>query len=130
MKASPKYRSKWLTVRLTPEEEQALYRLYSRTTCKALSAYARKVLLQDPVVILYRNQSADDFLSEMVELKNELNAIGQNFNQLVKRLHTLDHLPEIKTWVLLNEASKKSFFQKMDQIMEKLSEVHQSWLPK
>ena len=63
---------------------------FSKTTCRKLSEYARNVLLQKPVIIKFRNQSADDFLDEMILLKNELNAIGNNYNQSVKRLHTLE----------------------------------------
>ena len=48
----------------------------------------------------------------MILLKNELNAIGNNFNQAVHKLHTLDHVPEIKAWAILNESSKKIFHEK------------------
>jgi hypothetical protein len=41
----------------------------------------RDVSMQKPVMVKYRNQSEDDFLSQMLELKKEFNAIGNNFNQ-------------------------------------------------
>ncbi len=47
----------------------------------------REVVLQKPVLINFRNQSADDFLKDMLGLKKELNAIGNNFNQAVHKLH-------------------------------------------
>ena len=56
---------------------------------RKLSDYARKILLGKPIVATYRNQSLDDFMTEMFVLRNELNAIGNNFNQVVKRLHIL-----------------------------------------
>lgn len=54
------------------------------------------VLLKKPVTINYRNQSADEILSAMRQLKKELNDVGNNFNQAVHKLHTLDTVPEIK----------------------------------
>jgi hypothetical protein len=39
----------------------------------------------------------DDFMIEMIALRNELTAIGNNYNQTVKRLHTLDNVADIKT---------------------------------
>lgn len=127
MKEAKSIRSKWLTIRLSEDEEKKLNRFFQRTTSGSLSEYSRDVLLQEPITFLHRNQSADEFLAEMIQLKNELNAIGNNFNQVVKKLHTLDHIPEFKTWVLLNESARNSFFKKADEIKEKLNQIYQKW---
>jgi hypothetical protein len=74
----------WISFRVKHEEYNQINRLFLSTTCRKLSEYVRKVLLNKPVVIKYRNQSADEFLSAMIPLKNELNSIGNNFNQAVK----------------------------------------------
>ena len=130
MKENKSLRSRWLTIRLSIEEESKLLSLQTKTTTKSLSEYARNVLLKEPVTILYRNGSADDFLFHMLALKSELNAIGNNFNQAVHKLHTLDHYPEIKAWLLLNEAAKKSFQKKTEEILFKVNEIHGQWLQK
>lgn len=130
MKESKKVRTKWLTIRISEDEEKKLNRFCSRTTSNSLSEYARAVLLKEPVIILQRNQSADEFLAEMILLKNELNAIGKNFNQVVHKLHILDHDPQIKAWAVLNEASKKTFMKKVEVIEEKLNQIYELWLQK
>ena len=130
MKETKQIRSKWLTIRLNEDEEKKLNRLYSRTTCNAISEYARDVLLREPVNILYRNQTADDFLDEMILLKKELNAIGNNFNQSVHKLHTLDHNSQIKAWAILNEASKKLFMSKVNEISERMNQIYGQWSQK
>lgn len=130
MKEVKKIRSKWLTIRLNADEEKKLNQLYSRTTSNALSEYARDVLLRDPVNILYRNQTADEFLEEMILLKKELNAIGNNFNQSVHKLHTLDHDSQIKAWAILNEASKKLLMKKVDEIRERMNQIYEQWSQK
>ena len=86
----------WIGFRVKPEEYRQIHRHFSATTCRKLSEYARKVLLNRPVTVKFRNQSADEFLSSMLPLKNELNAIGNNFNQAVKKLHSLDRISEFK----------------------------------
>jgi len=130
MKETKQIRKGWLTVRLNEEEEKKLNNFYSRTTSNSLSEYARDVLLKEPVNVLYRNQSADEFLTEMILLKNELNAIGKNFNQVVHKLHTLDHIAEIKAWAILNESNKKNFIKKVDEIKEKMNQIYWQWLQK
>ena len=130
MKVKRKVRSKWLTIRLNEDEENKLNQLFKRTTSGSLSEYARDVLLKEPVNIIYRNQTADDFLAEMILLKNELNAIGKNFNQAVHKLHTLDHIQEIKIWAILNEAGKKNLMKKAEEIKEKMNQIYNLWLQK
>ena len=130
MKGKKQVRKGWLTVRLNEDEEKKLNKFFSRTTSGSLSEYARDVLLKEPINVIYRNQSADEFLSEMILLKKELNAIGNNFNQAVHKLHTLDHVPEIKSWAVLNESSKNSFMKKVDEIHEKVNQIYQQWSQK
>ena len=69
-------------------------------------------MLAKPITIKYRNASADAFLTEMIGLKNELSAVGNNFNQMVKRLHTLSDSQEVKAWAFFNESSKQILLQK------------------
>jgi hypothetical protein len=128
MKEAKKVRSKWLTIRLNEDEENKIKKLYSRSTYGSLCEYARDVLQKNPINIFYRNQSADEFLAEMIQLKNELNAIGNNFNQVVHKLHTLDHLSEIKALAIHNESGKNLFMKKVDEILEKANQIYELWL--
>lgn len=124
MKKVKKVRSKWLTLRLNEDEEKQLNHLYGRTTSNSLSEYARDVLLKEPVTVFYRNQTADEFLAELIMLKNVLNDIGKNFNQAVHKLHILEYASEIKTWAILNEVSKKTLMKKVEEIKEKINQIY------
>ena len=130
MKEAKKVRSRWLNIRLNEEEENKIKKLYSRSTSRSLGEYVRELLLKNPINILYRNQSADEFLAEMIQLKHELNAIGNNFNQAVHKLHTLDHIPDIKVWAIHNESGKNLFMKKVNEILEKANQIYELWLQK
>jgi len=123
-------RNKWLHIRLNETEYNTITDQWKKTTSKELSDYARKVLLKKPVLVRYRNQSADEILAEMIRLKNELHAIGNNFNQAVHKLHVLDTIPQIKIWLLVNENLKNSFLKKTDEIKVRMNEIYQLWLQK
>jgi hypothetical protein len=69
----------------------------------------------------------DDFLKEMLHLKKELNAIGNNFNQAVHKLHTLDRIPEFQQWILRTEQDKAILFTKIDTILSRLHELYLIW---
>jgi hypothetical protein len=118
------------TVRFKPEELEQVESYFKSTTCRKLSDYIRRVLLKKPVVVKYRNQSADEFLSEMILLKKELNAIGNNFNQAVKKLHMLDDFAEFKSWLIQNETNKEILFNKINEIQIRMNQLYEIWSSK
>ena len=121
-------RTKWFHLRLTPDEYKKVMKEFNKSTCRKLSDYARKNLLQKPIVNTYRNQSLDDFMAEMINLRGELNAIGNNFNQAVKKLHTLQQHEEFKHWLISYELEKKILFNMVDEIKKHIQKFAESWL--
>lgn len=119
----------WISFRVKPGEYEKIHGLFSKTTHRKLSEYARNVLLQKPVTIKIRNESADQFLTEMIGLKKELSAIGNNYNQAVKRLHTLNHISEINGWLNAQESLHQTFLQQTANIFQKLNDIHRQWSP-
>ena len=120
----------WISFRVKPHEYELIHQHFSATTCRKMSEYARKVLLQKPVVVKFRNQSADEFLTEMIELKKELNAIGNNYNQSVRRLHSIESMPEINTWLQNEPVFREKFFQQTEQIRERMDQIYRLWSSK
>ncbi|RXK81273.1 plasmid mobilization protein [Filimonas effusa] len=115
-----------VTIRFKPEEFQQVEAACKSSVHRKLSEYARRVLLNKPVTINYRNQSTDQLLTVLNLIKTELSAIGNNFNQSVHKLHTLDTVPQIKTWVVMNEATKKILMQKVEDIRLRLIQIYES----
>lgn len=122
--------TKIVAVRFKPEEYEALLRKCKASTTKQKTVYIRNMALGKPVIVTYRNASIDEFLSEMIKMKNELNAIGNNFNQVVKRLHTLDTIPQIKNWLLLNESNKEALMETISDIKDRTVKLYDQWLLK
>ncbi|MGC4038330.1 MAG: plasmid mobilization relaxosome protein MobC [Chitinophagaceae bacterium] len=120
-------RNRWLHLRLTETEYKKIHTGFAESTKRKISDYARSVLLDKPITIYTRNKSYDDFIQEMIVLRKELNAIGNNFNQTVKKLHKIVHDNEIKSWALVNEKSKEMFLKKVDEIKSKISQVADQW---
>ena len=127
MKKEKEVRDKWANTRFTKTEYEALQKRLHQTTCKDLADYIRRVALDKPVNICYRNQSVDDFLADMIALRKELNAIGNNFNQAVHRLHTLQFVPDIQHWVMLNEQDKTQLFRHIETISNRINQLYKLW---
>lgn len=93
-----------------------------------MSEYVRKVLLDKAIIINQRNQSFDDFMAEMIVLRKELNAIGINFNQAVKKLNALEQITEIKIWLENFNLSGQILVNKITEIKSKINQINDQWL--
>nr|WP_294991387.1 plasmid mobilization relaxosome protein MobC [uncultured Sediminibacterium sp.] len=119
-----------LKVRMNAAEKKQLKQLQQSSTEKTISNYVRKVALQKPVIINYRNQSADDFLKDMLELTKQLKGVGNNFNQAVHKLHTLDRIPEFRNWIHEQQALQKQVVQSIEVIRLRMNQLYEQWLQK
>ena len=129
-KEEKEVRKHFVKTRMNDAELNQLTTLQQKTTERDISSYLRKVSLQKPVTVKYRNQSADDFLKQMLELKKELNGIGNNFNQAVHKLHILDKIPEFRFWIQQYDGLQKSLVSKVEEIKLKVSQLYEQWLQK
>jgi len=64
-------------VRYTPDEFTRLKKAFARSTCHTIASYVRRLSLEQPVEIVHRNASFDDFVGEIVRLREEMAAIRQ-----------------------------------------------------
>ncbi len=129
-KQESEVRNKMVVVRMNNTEFEQAEKLRKQSTERSLSSYARKLFLQKPVNMKYRNQSADDFLKHMLELKKELNGIGNNFNQAVHKLHILDKIPEFRVWVHQYDGLQKALMSKVEEIKLRMKQLYEQWLQK
>jgi len=81
--------------------------ILKKTTCRKLSNYARKTLLNKPLTGTVRDQCLDDLMTELMKLRGDLNGVGNNFNKAEKKLHTLHQIQEFKSWLGLYEMGWK-----------------------
>ena len=123
-------RKKMIVVRMNKSEFGQLEKFKKESTERSMSNYLRKVSLNKPVLVKYRNQSADDFLKQMLELKKELNAVGNNFNQAVHKLHLLDKIPEFRVWINQYDGLQKVLLNKIQEINLRVNKLYEEWLLK
>ena len=129
-KEEKEVRKHFVKTRMNDAELNQLTTLQQKTTERDISSYLRKVSLQKPVTVKYRNQSADDFLKQMLELKKDLNGIGNNFNQAVHKLHLLDKIPEFRVWVNQYDGLQKILVSKVEEIKLRMNQLYEQWLLK
>jgi len=128
MKEKNTNRTKWIHVRLTPDEMKLLQSGFEKSLCPKLSDYARKNLLGKPIVLKYRNESVDNLIIEISRLRSELNSAGNNYNQAVKKLHTLRQVSEFQQWILSSQQEKNNLFESIETIKMSTLKLLEKWL--
>ncbi len=121
-------RTRIIGLRLTFDEYRKIEKKWKASTCRKLSEYVRRSLFEKPIVMIYRNSSQDDLMTELTKLRNELNAVGNNFNQAVKKLHTLQQIAEFKSWLIAYEVEKKILQNKLDEVRNNIKKMLEIWL--
>lgn len=88
MKKSAKEKPIWLTVRLTDQEKQKLnFLLQKAAYCQTISELVRDMLFKRKLTVKTRNESVEKTRVELGLLRNELNKIGVNINQITHYFH-------------------------------------------
>lgn len=99
----------------------------AQTTSRNLSQYVRDVIFEKPIIATYRNLSQDDVTTQMVVLNRELNALGNNLNQITKRLHTI-HSAEEQDWSQRFLSEAIAIQVKIAEVKEIVQKISESWL--
>ncbi|MDX2001803.1 MAG: plasmid mobilization relaxosome protein MobC [Chitinophagales bacterium] len=128
MKGQNSNRTRIVGLRLTPEEYAKIEKKWKASTSRKLSDYVRRSLFDKPIVTTYRNSSQDDLMAELTRLRIELNAVGNNFNQIVKKLHTLSQIPEFRNWLIAYEVEKRILSIKIDEVRNNIKKMLEIWL--
>jgi uncharacterized protein YukE len=128
MKDKAKKRSRIVGIRFSEQEFEGLTSQFKKTTTPIMSECIRRILFNKPITFKQRNQSLDDFMAEMIELRKELSHLGNNFNQAVKKLHTLIQISEFRIWIRTYEDDRKQIQAKVETITMKISQISDKWL--
>lgn len=116
-----------ISLLLSTTEWELAKNAFSSSICQYFSEYARKKLLDKPVTFNYRNQSIDDFVTEMITLRNSLDALGKELYLLLIKSqepgYKLEHR-DIET-ILLKMSIE--FSQKVEDIKNGINVLSEVW---
>lgn len=121
------HRTKWVNIRLTPDEFKVISDRFQKSTFRKVSEYTREVLLARKIQVVYRDQSMDDILEELIQLRKELNYAGINFNQAVKKLNSVSEMPEAHLWQSMLTVSRDQLEPAIKEIKERIHLYSDIW---
>lgn len=128
MEGNINIKNKWLHLRLDEAEYKLMISQFKKTTEPHLSKYARKILLGKPMIGRTRDESLHDIIIALNALQKDLNGIGNNYNQMLHKLHMTDSKSEVKAWLIQYELEKKVLFESVNSIKSFITETAKLWL--
>lgn len=123
-------RTRWYNIRLKPDEYLLLEGRFKKTPFRKLSEYMRNVLLEKPVTVFYRDQAMDDVLEELIVLRRELNAIGNNLNQAMRNINSAHGHADTRLWMNLLSVINSKLEPSIVLIKERMNQYADIWSQK
>jgi hypothetical protein len=119
-----------LLTRFKQTEYDQLNNRFRKSRFRKLSEYVRSVLLEKPVTVTYRDKAMDDVLEEMILLRQELNAIGNNLNQAMRSINGAHGDADTRLWMNLMSIIHSKVEPSVKQIKERMNEYADIWSQK
>lgn len=120
-------RTRWMNIRFKPDEYKIINDRFKKTMFRKMSEYSRNVLLEKTITVTHRDQSMDEVLEELILLRKELNAIGINFNQAVRKLNSVEGMPDAHIWQAMIVVLRDKLEPAIIQIKERVSDYADIW---
>jgi hypothetical protein len=130
MEKQAENRSRRLIVRFKPAEFELIEKRFRKTLFRKLSEYSRNVLLEKRITVAYRDKAMDDVLEELILLRRELNAIGNNLNQAVYQINAAHGNADSRLWAKLLTVVTGKVEPSISQIKERMNQYAELWSQK
>ncbi|RRN77385.1 plasmid mobilization relaxosome protein MobC [Pseudoxanthomonas sp. SGD-10] len=119
-----------ITIRFTKAESERIEKKFGETRFLSRTEYLRNMILNRKIISYYRNQSLDEVMEELILLRQELNFVGHNFNQAVRKLNAFAEMPDAETWKAALSCLKNQIEPKIHQIKDRIQNYAEIWSQK
>ncbi|GFO80261.1 plasmid mobilization relaxosome protein MobC [Lactococcus lactis subsp. lactis] len=122
------HRNKPLFIYVTEEEKKKILNNMKRANAKTITNYVRELALNEGEIIIYNFSELKDSLSETGKYVYELNKIGNNVNQIAKKVNESDVVATEDVQYLLSqvEQMKSNYETTFNLLLKELNRVMRS----
>lgn len=122
------HRNKPLFIYVTEEEKKKILNNMKRANAKTITNYVRELALNEGEINIYNFSELKDSLSETGKYVYELNKIGNNVNQIAKKVNESDVVATEDVQYLLSqvEQMKSNYETTFNLLLKELNRVMRS----
>lgn len=120
--------SKTIWTRVNVEVYERLSSLVKQSDCHSVGELARRILSKEKIAVYSVDRSMDPFMEELSFIRRELNAIGNNINQITRDFHSTDNATQKAISAIKVADQYKAVGLKVDRLLTIISSLSTKWL--
>ena len=122
--------AKIFSVRVSERFYNRLEEIRKNSNCQYIGEVARRILYREEIIWYHKDASMDSTVVELALIRKELNAVGNNINQITRHFHSADTANQKMLQALKIVEEYKKVAHKLDRVMDVTSEIAKKWLQK
>lgn len=115
-------------VRFDQKTYSILKELVQKTNCHSVGELVRRIIVKNKIRFYSIDSTADIPILEIIKIKEELNAIGRNINQITHEFHTADTATQKLFLALKVNEKYQQVTDKVNPLFAIISELGKKWL--
>lgn len=102
--------------------------LLSSSNCQSIGQLVRKILSHQRITVYRKDISFEAPVQELIQIRNELRAIGVNINQITHYFHTAETSNQKMFYALKVAESYREVGDKVNVLVEMVARLGEKWL--
>jgi hypothetical protein len=117
-----------IKTRVSREHFERLNKMLSQSRYRTMSELLRDIICKRPITIYTKDDSLNIVMSELVRIRKEINAVGNNINQLTRQVNGLSS--EVGKSPLIIQAAGlfKETGRSIEPLLPIISQLANKWL--
>lgn len=107
---------------------QSLKEKCAQSTCRSLTEYLRKLILQEPVTVNNRNASLEDLITELSLTRRLLAEAVRAFELSALNVSAATSQQQLTSWLKTHESDRAQIVALIDQIYQYCRKTTYLWL--
>lgn len=117
-----------INTRVTGKVFNRLEGLLSRSNCHSMAELVRRIVSNEKIVVLHRDMTLQEHVHQLAGIRNELNSIGVNINQITHSFHSTNDRHERMFHALKVGEEYAKVGEKVNTLIEMVDELGKKWL--
>jgi hypothetical protein len=102
--------------------------LLASSNCQSIGQLVRKILSNQRITVYRKDKSLEAPVQELIQIRNELRAIGVNINQITHHFHTADSINQKMFHALKVAESYREVGEKVNVLVQMVARLGEKWL--
>jgi hypothetical protein len=117
-----------IRTRLDDKAYRRLEDMLSSSNCQSIGQLVRKILSGQRITVYHKDISLEAPVQQLIQIRNELRAIGVNINQITHHFHTAETNNQKMFYALKVAEHYREVGDKVNVLVEMVAKLGEKWL--